>query len=300
MSTNLEQLKKIIEGALLAAGRPLSIDNILTLFIDEDQPSRQEIRDAIESLKEDCPERGVELIEVSSGFRYQVKSDLAKWIARLWEEKPARYSRAVLETLALIAYRQPITRSEIEDVRGVSVSSNIVKTLLEREWVRVVGHRDVPGKPALFGTTRDFLDYFSLKGLSDLPPLAEIRNIESIERELDFGDAKPGSESVEATAVAANDDAPIQVQVEMADESVEVADQDQSQVVTVEEKSADLNDLESAALETGQDIDESGAVIKSDVEETTSAENIEQHSSVDKPINNEDEMEPDTEALATP
>lgn len=188
MSTNnLERLKQIIEGALLAAGRPLSVDQILSLFLDEEQPTRDEIRAAIESLQNDCATRGVELVEVSSGYRFQVKSELARWVANLWEERPARYSRAVLETLALIAYRQPITRGEIEDVRGVAVSSNIIKSLLERDWVRVLGYRDVPGKPALYGTTKQFLDYFNLKGLSDLPPLAEIRNIESIERELDFG-----------------------------------------------------------------------------------------------------------------
>ena len=187
MSTNPDRLKQIIEGALLAAGRPLGIDQILALFLDDEQPSRDEIRAAIEALQADCATRGVELMEVSSGYRFQVKSDLARWIANLWEERPARYSRAVLETLALIAYRQPITRGEIEDVRGVAVSTNIVKSLLEREWVRVIGYRDVPGKPALYGTTRQFLDYFNLKSLSDLPPLADIRNIESIERELDFG-----------------------------------------------------------------------------------------------------------------
>ncbi len=193
MNPNPERLQQIIEGALLAAGRPLGIDQILALFLDEEQPSRDDIRAAIESLQGDCVSRGVELVEVSNGYRFQVKSDLARWIANLWEERPTRYSRAVLETLALIAYRQPITRGEIEDVRGVAVSTNIVKSLLEREWVRVIGYRDVPGKPALYGTTRQFLDYFNLKSLSDLPPLAEIRNIESIERELDFGlfDTKP-------------------------------------------------------------------------------------------------------------
>ncbi len=193
MNPNPDRLKQIIEGALLAAGRPLGIDQILALFLDEEQPSRDDIRAAIESLQGDCANRGVELVEVSSGYRFQVKSDLARWIANLWEERPTRYSRAVLETLALIAYRQPITRGEIEDVRGVAVSTNIVKSLLEREWVRIIGYRDVPGKPALYGTTRQFLDYFNLKSLSDLPPLAEIRNIESIERELDFGlfDTKP-------------------------------------------------------------------------------------------------------------
>lgn len=188
MSTNPERLKNIIEGAMLAAGRPLSIDHMLSLFLDDEQPSRDEVRAALEVLSAECEQRGIELKEVASGFRFQVKTEYAEWVSRLWDEKPARYSRATLETLALIAYRQPITRSEIEEIRGVSVSSNIVKGLLEREWVKIVGHRDVPGKPALFATTRQFLDYFNLKGLSDLPPLAEIRSIDSIERELNFGD----------------------------------------------------------------------------------------------------------------
>lgn len=213
MSTNttLDKLKRIIEGALLAAGKPLGIDQILALFMDEDQPSRDEIREAIAALQADCVSRGVELVEVASGFRFQVKSELAEWVSRLWEEKPAKYSRAVLETLALIAYRQPITRSEIEDVRGVSVSSHIVKSLLEREWIRVIGHRDVPGKPALYGTTKIFLDYFGLTSLSDLPPLAELRNIDSIERELDFGqkseagDAEEGPEATETETAAEGD-----------------------------------------------------------------------------------------------
>ena len=192
MSLNPEQIKNIIEAALLAAGQPLSIDRLLTLFLDEAQPSRDEIRASLEALAEECAQRGIELKEVGSGFRYQAKQDYAEWVARLWEEKPPRYSRALLETLALIAYRQPITRGEIEDIRGVSVSSNIIKTLLERDWVKVVGHRDVPGKPAMYATTKQFLDYFSLKSLSELPTLAEIRDIDSINAELALNE--PGVE----------------------------------------------------------------------------------------------------------
>jgi segregation and condensation protein B len=192
MSLNPEQIKNIIEAALMAAGQPLSIDRLLTLFLDEAQPSRDEIRASLEALAEECAQRGIELKEVGSGFRYQAKQDYAEWVARLWEEKPPRYSRALLETLALIAYRQPITRGEIEDIRGVSVSSNIIKTLLERDWVKVVGHRDVPGKPAMYATTKQFLDYFSLKSLSELPTLAEIRDIDSINAELALNE--PGVE----------------------------------------------------------------------------------------------------------
>ncbi len=201
MSLSPEKTKNIVEAALLAAGQPLSIDRLLTLFLDEYQPTRDELRAALASLAEDCEGRGVELVEVSSGFRYQARQDYAQWVARLWEEKPARYSRALLETLSLIAYRQPITRGEIEDIRGVSVSSHIMKTLQERDWVKVVGHRDVPGRPAMYATTRQFLDYFGLKGLGDLPTLAEIRDIDSINAELDL--AEPGSEQADAAGEAA-------------------------------------------------------------------------------------------------
>lgn len=182
-----QRLKNIIEGALLAAGQPLSIDRLLALFIDETQPARDEIRTALEELRLECASRGVELVEVATGYRFQVRREIAHWVSRLWEEKPARYSRAVLETLALIAYRQPITRAEIEEVRGVAVSSNIIKTLQEREWIRVVGYRDVPGRPAMFATTRLFLDYFNLKTLDELPPLAELREIGNLTGELDLG-----------------------------------------------------------------------------------------------------------------
>ena len=184
MSVNPQQLKNILEAAMLAAGEPLSVDRLLALFPDEARPEAAEVREALTSLGEDCAERGIELKEVSSGFRLQVKRDLAPWVSRLYEERTPRYSRALLETLVLIAYRQPITRAEIEDIRGVTVSSNIIKTLQEREWIRVVGHREVPGKPALFGTTREFLDYFNLRSLGDLPSLAEIRSLEMIASDL--------------------------------------------------------------------------------------------------------------------
>ncbi|MGF1613935.1 MAG: SMC-Scp complex subunit ScpB [Gammaproteobacteria bacterium] len=172
-------LKPIVEAALLAAGRPLRIEDLQLLFDGEHTGvDRAAIRNVIDALREDCAERGVELKEVASGFRFQVKARYAPWVNRLWSERPTRYSRALLETLALIAYRQPITRGEIEDIRGVSVSSSILKTLLEREWIRILGHRDVPGRPALYGTTRRFLDHFNLKSLDELPPLAQIRELE--------------------------------------------------------------------------------------------------------------------------
>jgi len=179
-----EQLKQILEAALLAAGEPLSPAQLGALFSDEERPPTGEISRALEQLGNDCARRGVELKKVASGFRLQVKQEFNEWVSRLWKERPPRYSRALLETIALIAYRQPITRGEIESVRGVSVSTNIIRTLQEREWIRVVGHRDVPGKPALFGTTHTFLDAFGLQNLDDLPTLAEIRDMEILEPEL--------------------------------------------------------------------------------------------------------------------
>lgn len=174
----LAQLKPIVEAALLASSHPLTVAQLMELFGEEHEVTRELIARALEALAEDCTDRGVELKEVASGFRYQVKQDVHPWLSRMWTERPSRYSRALLETLALIAYRQPITRPEIEQIRGVVVSSNIIKTMEERDWIRVVGHRDVPGRPALFGTTRAFLDYFNLKSLDELPPLSEIRDME--------------------------------------------------------------------------------------------------------------------------
>ncbi|WP_430462914.1 SMC-Scp complex subunit ScpB [Thalassolituus sp. LLYu03] len=181
-------LKNILEAALMAAGGPLSLERMQTLFDEHETPSFGDLRAALTELKSDLLGRGVELAEVASGYRLQVRTEVAPWVARLWEERPQRYSRALLETLALIAYRQPITRGDIEDVRGVVVSSSIMKTLLEREWVRVVGYRDVPGRPAMYATTREFLDYFGLKSLEDLPSLSEIKELDDANRRLELGD----------------------------------------------------------------------------------------------------------------
>ncbi|HEX2138388.1 MAG TPA: SMC-Scp complex subunit ScpB, partial [Woeseiaceae bacterium] len=166
------EIKHFIEAALLAAGRPLSIDQLHNLFDAGAQPEKAQLRKAIEALQSEYENRGLEIVEVASGFRTQIKASMADRLQKLWEERPPRYSRALFETLALIAYRQPMTRGEIEEVRGVAVSSNIIRSLQERDWIRVVGHRDVPGRPAMFGTTKAFLDYFGLKKLDDLPPLA--------------------------------------------------------------------------------------------------------------------------------
>jgi len=182
------KIKMIVEGLLLAAGKPLSLSVIAGVFSEDERPDNAELRQVLDAIAEDCNDRGFELREVASGFRFQVKQEIGEWIARLWEEKPPRYSRALLETLALIAYRQPITRGDIEEIRGVGVSSTIMRTLLDREWVRVVGQKDVPGKPALYATTRQFLDYFNLKSLQDLPPLSEIRELAASREEFDVED----------------------------------------------------------------------------------------------------------------
>jgi segregation and condensation protein B len=198
------EIKHFIESALLAAGRPLNIDQLQGLFDGRMAPEKAEIRKAIASLNEDYEERGIVVSEVASGFRMQVKSAMADRLHKLWEERPPRYSRALFETLALVAYRQPITRGEIEEIRGVAVSSNIVRQLLERDWVRVVGHRDVPGRPAMFGTTKTFLDYFSLKKLDDLPPLADLSDWESLRVQLNLPEVEDhldsGTEGAEAAA----------------------------------------------------------------------------------------------------
>jgi segregation and condensation protein B len=187
----LRQLKRILEAALLAASQPLSLPQLSALFVEPEVPGHEDLARALEQLGDECADRGIELKEVASGFRYQVRQDVNAWVGRLWTERQTKYSRALLETLALIAYRQPITRGEIEQIRGVAVSTNIVKTLEEREWIRVVGYRDVPGKPELFGTTKSFLDYFVLKSLDELPPLAEIRDVEEFEAQLTLGPAAP-------------------------------------------------------------------------------------------------------------
>lgn len=203
-----EQLRKIIEAAILAAGRSLDIAELLQLFDLVEQPDREQIQAALEDIEADCADRGYELKQTASGYRFQVRKELGPWISRMWEEKPRKYSRALLETLALIAYRQPITRGEIEDVRGVSVSSEIIKTLLERDWARVVGHRDVPGKPALYATTRQFLDYFNLKSLNELPPLSDIKDLASIDPELAL------SVAAEELAAGANEDSDTDAQID--------------------------------------------------------------------------------------
>jgi segregation and condensation protein B len=198
------QIKHFVEAALLAAGRPLSVDQLHNLFDANAAPEKPQLREAIKGLQDDYEGRGLEIVEVASGFRTQIRASMADRLQKLWEERPPRYSRALFETLALIAYRQPMTRGEIEEIRGVAVSTNIMRSLQERDWIRVVGHRDVPGRPAMFGTTRTFLDYFGLKKLDDLPPLADLSDWESLRVQLNLpavsdDDAEPEPELADVT-----------------------------------------------------------------------------------------------------
>ena len=195
------RIKHIVEAVLLASGKPLTLEQLLGVFGDGEKPERDQLRQAIATLQDDYAERGIELVQVASGYRMQVKQTMEPWVSRLTEEKPARYSRALLETLALVAYRQPITRGEIEDIRGVSVSSSIVKTLQEREWVKPLGHKDVPGRPTLYGTTREFLDYFNMKSLNELPTLAEIRDLDQYNPELALSDVRQSTFSQTAELI---------------------------------------------------------------------------------------------------
>jgi segregation and condensation protein B len=206
---NDQYVKNVIEAALLAAGRPLSMDELVGVFDERDESSSAEVRAALAALTAEYETRGLELLEVASGYRIQIRAAVAQPVSRLWQERPAKYSRALLETLALVAYRQPITRGEIEQIRGVAVNPNIIKTLLERSWIRVVGHRDVPGKPELLGTTRDFLDYFSLKKLDDLPTLSQLKELEDLRVQLTLpgADRQVAAEvEADANAVAISDE----------------------------------------------------------------------------------------------
>ena len=217
-------LVQILEGAILAAGKPLTVQNLGDLFEENARPENSEIREALKQVAERCDERGFELQEVASGFRFAVRQELSPWVGRLWVERPAKYSRALLETLALIAYRQPITRGEIEEIRGVAVSSNIIKTLHEREWIRVVGHRDVPGRPAMYATTRQFLDYFNLKNLDQLPALAEIRDFDTLTKELGFENLVDETAMDEESSESVDEIEEAPEEVEEAPEEIEVID----------------------------------------------------------------------------
>ncbi len=254
MSLDKQLLRQVIEGALLAAGQPLSRDKLLSLFAeDESGPEKEDIQAALEEIQADCEGRGFELQEVGSGWRFQVRSHTAPWVNRLWDEKPQKYSRALLETLALIAYRQPITRGDIEEIRGVAVSSHIIKTLSERDWIKVVGHRDVPGRPSLYATTRQFLDYFNLKSLEELPSLGELQDLDSLNNELDWGDASANPpaavESTESAAEQTSDETRV-----VADEAGKEDEADKAEApVAAAEPELDPDDiLHPTPIEEGQ------------------------------------------------
>ena len=229
----LEQLKRILEAAIFAVGHPLPISHMQRLFQDhQEQPSKDDIKNALQSLGDDCENRGVELKVLASGYQFQSKQDYASWLQHLWEEKPPRCSRAFLETLALIAYRQPITRGEIEEVRGVAVSSNIIKSLLDREWVKVVGHKEVPGRPALYSTTKKFLDNFNLKSIRELPKLEALKDLDEFGKQLDLQvseEVQQAAEAEQAADIVSAVDAELHVeelQVENQDAVLETAEGD--------------------------------------------------------------------------
>ena len=249
------EIKHFIEAALLAAGRPLSIDQLKGLFDGRMAPEKAEIRAAIETLNEEYKDRGLVISEVASGFRLQIKTAMADRLHKLWEERPPRYSRALFETLALIAYRQPITRGDIEDIRGVTGSSNIIRQLLERDWVRVVGHRDVPGRPAMFGTTKGFLDYFSLKKLDDLPPLADLSDWESLRVQLNLPEVE-GAGDIDLEVEGGEDAAAHELPV----------------LYPEGEEAGDEAAVEDEIAETAEAADDSSIVVAAEVEEAAGSD----------------------------
>ena len=261
----MSRLKNILEAILLAADRTLTVIHLESLFeLDEERPTRDEIRQALHEMADDYETRGYELKQVASGFRLQVRQEYSTWVGRLWEERPARYTRALLETMALIAYRQPITRGEIEEVRGVSVSSNIIKTLLERDWIKVLGHKDVPGKPTLYGTTKEFLDYFNLKTLDQLPTLAEIKDLDSIHPELgldedladESADENPDTENVLPADVSSEDDVNENNGEPLAEDVA--LDQDDSVADSAVEEVVEANEAEEVLSEDTSSDDQDG------------------------------------------
>ena len=282
-------LKQIIEGAILAAEAPLSIDHLMRLF-EGDEPERVDVRDALKEIEQECEGRGFELKQVASGYRFQVRSSYGEWVSRLWKEKPPRYSRALLETLALIAYKQPITRGDVEEIRGVAVSTNIIRTLLEREWVRIVGHRDVPGHPALYATTKNFLDYFNLRNLDELPSLAEIKDLTQANEELDMEDDLIELPSLvvdveEEEAVAGMDDTDLD------------AVSDQVDAIQQNIKNLFATDEQASAGEFAEDDGDSEA---SDIEQQSEPEVVEQIESVATEPTLQSDLESGSEIQSSP
>tara|TARA_R110000824_G_scaffold52692_4_gene146243 strand:+ start:175533 stop:176384 length:852 start_codon:yes stop_codon:yes gene_type:complete len=268
-----EKIKQIIEGLLLAAGKPMSLDKIAEVFTQQERPEREVLKRVLQEIEKGCEGHGYELKLVASGYRFQVRKELSDWIGRLWEEKPQRYSRALLETLAIIAYRQPITRGDIEKIRGVAVSSSIIRTLLDRDWVRVVGHRDVPGRPAMYASTREFLDYFNLQNLDELPALTEIRDIEDPNQNLTLDEEKPVGIVLEYPEGLEDDEVIVPDEEELAAAAIgtrsideilgiqagpdeDLDEDDEYEVEEVESESESETDDTDAKLELDDDIDE--------------------------------------------
>ena len=287
--SEIPALKQIIEGAILAADQPLSIDLMIHLF-EHEPPTRAEVREALATITEECDGKGFELKEVASGYRFQVKTEYGQWVSRLWDERPPRYTRAVLETLALIAYKQPITRGDIEEIRGVTVSTNIMRTLLEREWIRVVGHRDVPGKPAIYATTKSFLDYFNLSSLDELPTLSEIKDLDKVNEELDLDDEIVESRTLEiptdedAESVDADSESLAEVtdKVNEIEENIknlfreeeaaeEAADEELNEIIGEAEEVVGNQEVDAEAKETGdvENIDVTVGIDSGEVSENT-------------------------------
>ena len=287
--SEIPALKQIIEGAILAADQPLSIDLMIHLF-EHEPPTRAEVREALATITEECDGKGFELKEVASGYRFQVKTEYGQWVSRLWDERPPRYTRALLETLALIAYKQPITRGDIEEIRGVTVSTNIMRTLLEREWIRVVGHRDVPGKPAIYATTKSFLDYFNLSSLDELPTLSEIKDLDKVNEELDLDDEIVESRTLEiptdedAESVDADSESLAEVtdKVNEIEENIknlfreeeaaeEAADEELNEIIDEAEEVVGNQEVDAEAKETGdvENIDVTVVIDSGEVSENT-------------------------------
>lgn len=268
------EIKHVVEAALLAAGRPLAMDRLVEIFAAKgDGPDRAAVKQALEALAKDYEGRGIELKEVATGYRVQVRNTMTDWLQPLWEERAPRYTRALLETLALVAYRQPITRAEIEEVRGVVVSTNIVRTLLERNWIRVVGHRDVPGKPAMFGTTKDFLDYFGLKKLEDLPTLAELKDgVPELSPQTDLLDSlEADARGVDAVLSEGDGDAAVVASVTVFAAAVGPIDEPDE---TDEADEADDSELAGPDLLGGEDSDDESAQAKGDAGEEGDDANV--------------------------
>lgn len=258
MNVPVNQLKAITEAALFAADEPLTLDRIVNLFSGSDLPSTKEILQVLAELQTEYADRAVNLIEVGSGYRFQTSANYAVWIARLWDEKPPRYSRALLETLAIIAYRQPVTRAEIEDIRGVAISTSIMKTLLDREWIKVLGQRDIPGKPSIYGTTKQFLDYFNLPTLTALPPLADVKDIDALaeqfDQQLNFHIETTATEKQEFSeeVIATEEIAIAEIANETANAVVNlpvIASEEISEIVETTDMSTEEIDLATAELE---------------------------------------------------